>query len=170
MVSAAISKGNPSWSSKRIVSTLFPVAARRKIILGFTFIEAQSRASVRATTRLRKLGARFPLSFFQTFSLAAVTHSPKNYGNYDNPHRERCHRSIIVANLELGFVLKCTFPVRILEELNERYFVRTPPPPNAVRLWRSSGPGVARCLGGARGLHRTLPRKLKICKVPNNKP
>ena len=68
--------------------------------------------------------------------VATVTRSAKNHGDYDKSRRERHHPSIIIANL--AFVLKCTLPVRILEEFNERYFVRTPSPPNAVRLWRSS--------------------------------
>ncbi len=85
---------------------------------------------------VQEVGARFSDQIFQMLSLATVTRSAKNHGDYDKSHRERHHRSIIIPNL--AFVLKCTFPVRILVEFNGRYFVRTPSPPNAVRLWRSS--------------------------------
>jgi hypothetical protein len=43
--------------------------------------------------------------------------------------------------LEVSIGLKRTFSVRSLGEFYERYFVRSPSPPNAVRLWRSSVQG-----------------------------
>ena len=85
---------------------------------------------------VQEVGARFSAQMFQILRLATVTRLTKNHGAYDKSHRERRRPSIIIANL--AFVLKCTLPVRILEEFNERYFVRTPSPPNAVRHWRSS--------------------------------
>ena len=43
---------------------------------------------------------------FITLSLATVTRLAKNHGDYDKSHRERRHRFIIIANLELGFCLE----------------------------------------------------------------
>jgi len=48
------------------------------------------------------------------------------------------HQCGIIA--DLGYFLSCSahFSVGTLKRFHERYFVRTPSPPNAVRLWRSS--------------------------------
>ena len=58
---------------------------------------------------------------FQILSLATVTRSAKNHGDYDKSHRERRHRSIIIANLELGFCLEahvsCAYSGRVLRTL-----------------------------------------------------
>ncbi len=106
------------------------------------FINEAARLQVECKRQSSYTGeeARSAISaqMFQTLSLATVTRSTKNHGDYDKSHRERRHRSIIIANLELGFCLEVHVPCHILEEFNERYFVRTPSPPSAVRLWRSS--------------------------------